>query len=273
MIRFRLSGLNGWHDCQRRVAFGSLKDHVSGLSDIERSTASHIGSAVGTASHAGAEYLLKAKKDDKIATVTDAEEYAVDEFLGELNNSEFCFDDQTCDRNEAIQQIRQITRIFEAYMLDKLNPLRIEERFNYIMGCVEFSGQIDLQTKDLCLWDLKTSKLLGSFFAQIGGYSIAINKSDIDTGESCNVIHIPRLKIKKAPYVHEVTYGTLDCEKVAKKYMAQIERLFSTFLDCENPNIFNANPSSTLCSNKYCPIFGTEFCSVSRMNPKINKVL
>ena len=140
MVRFRLSGLNSWHDCQRRVSAKCFENEISGLKETLKPTLNHIGSAVGTACHTGAETLLRAKLNGDTITVSQAEEIAINDFENIISDGEYCLDDATRDLNEARKQVAQITRIYNAYILPHQQPLRLEERFNFVRGDVEFSG-------------------------------------------------------------------------------------------------------------------------------------
>lgn len=265
---FRLSGLNSWHDCQRRVAAKCYRDQIPGLDAVLRPESNHIGSSVGTACHAGVESLLRAKMQGLSKPASLAIDGAVAELEKLLNESPAEMDDATGNRNDAIRQVASIVDIFAENVLPKFSPVRIEERFEFSRGDLTFSGQIDWQDNKFNICDLKTSKHLGVYFPQIGGYNINLGENKIPTGEYSFVVHIPRLKVKHDPYSKILRYNTVDCEKVARKYMNQIEQKFAAFDDSQNPEIFSANPASTLCNEKYCPAFGTEFCNISRIKPE-----
>lgn len=268
-VRFRLSGLNSWHDCQRRVAAGSFVEKIVGLEDVLQKENNQIGSSVGTACHAGVESLLLSKLEGLTPNVRHAQEFAIETLKEQLQDSEIAMDNETSNINEAIQQVAQITKIYEKYVLPFRDPKIIEDRFNFIAGRVEFSGQLDLQLQNGDISDLKTSKKLGIYFPQLGGYSIAMKRNGKEVGEHVEIVHIPRLKLKKDPYARVVKYNTSASERVALSYMMQIQDTYERFLDDNNPDIFKANPSSTICSDKYCRAYGTDFCCISKNKPKI----
>jgi hypothetical protein len=55
-----------------------------------------------------------------------------------------------------------------------------------------------------------------------------------------------------------------QCENVAMSLIRKLERDYKEFLETGDPNTFLANPASMLCSEKYCPAWGTGFCQFGR---------
>ncbi len=141
------------------------------------------------------------------------------------------------------------------------------------VGEIIFTGQIDMQTKDFIIDDLKTSKKESFWAPQLGGYAVLLetNKKLVNSNV-CRVTHVPRVKKHKNPIAAQIIYDTQDCKKIGKRYIHEISQKYTHFLENENPEIFLANPASYLCSEKYCQAHGTEFCSVScaKSSKKIN---
>ncbi len=267
MIRVRLSNLNSWSDCERRVASNIFDGEIIGLKDEFNFVPNNVGALVGTACHHGVEQLLRAKKDFK--ECYEAKEMAIEEFNKEVAESELLMDSETTNKNDAIMQIISIVDKYETNILPSVEPKLIEDRFNFEIKGVEYTGQIDMLTQSGVLSDLKTSKKLSNYTPQIGAYNFLLKKNGFDVAEKSEIVHIPRLKTNRPQDYNRVILDAVACENLAKQYIVEITNKVNKFLKDNNPMIFKANPCSNICSNKYCKCYNTEFCPETKIKNSV----
>jgi hypothetical protein len=64
----------------------------------------------------------------------------------------------------------------------------------------------------------------------------------------------------KQPDVLSVEYDLETCEQQTEATIARIDLDLKAFTESGDRDAFLANPSSTLCSDRFCPAAGTNFC-------------
>jgi hypothetical protein len=135
---------------------------------------------------------------------------------------------------------------------------------------VILSGQSDVVAREPhAIRDLKTgTRGPGTFAAQIGGYALLARTHDIDIAVG-RVDYIRRVATTAPQPLPESRAIEVErAETAAASILRHIIGDLDTFRrgDPErrflpgDPWAFQANPSSMLCSPKYCSAYGTEFC-------------
>jgi hypothetical protein len=136
------------------------------------------------------------------------------------------------------------------------------------------SGQADLLAEEPDdLDDLKTGTRKRNHNPQLGTYSLIIRANGYRV-KRARVTFIPRVHITSRTKVQaqppaEVTYHDIGkVETAAVNVLKHIDMALTTFREGDpergvmpgDPWAFSANPSSMLCSPKYCAAWGTDFC-------------
>jgi len=271
----RASSLSTYADCPRRAAARIFEADVRAAGYDIRTLGTGIGATVGTAVHAASAEVLrhKMKTGGDLPSVTDTEEVAVEALRVEIDKSEAGveFDTRvTPNLNDGQIQVARMARVFRSSVAPGINPLTIEERLEAVVSpSVVVSGQSDILARTpTALHDLKTGIHLGYHGPQVGAYSL-LQRSHGLTVQSAMIDYISRVAVKEPqPDVQVVVYDLAACETAAVAVLAHIEADIRTFREGDaklrtqsgDPWAFPANPSSKLCSAKWCPAHGTNFC-------------
>lgn len=268
----RASSLPGYTDCPRRWATRALSSTIRGFGYTLNQTPISIAASVGTGVHGGAAHLLNAKMNGREAKTKDAEDVAVEEFRTALTEAEkVSTDDVTPNVNAAERQIARMVVSYAVEVLPVVSPLAVEGRLHADAGGgLILSGQSDLlcRTPDDAIEDIKTGKKRGNYRPQYGSYSLLTR-----THGGC-VLTVRERFIQRAPLtkpqpsIMTTVFDVAACETAARRILDHIADDVAVFL-CGAPEIgiragdawaFSANPSSMLCSPKWCPAFGSNFC-------------
>jgi hypothetical protein len=156
-------------------------------------------------------------------------------------------------------------------------PLTVEARLEAVVPWaprILLSGQSDVVALDpdgLC--DTKAGSKLGNYGPQIGGYSL-LNKAAGNAVRIAQIhfvqrVHISsRTKIQTQPRVVSRRRDVALDETAAASILSHIDRGIQLFREGDpergfvpgDPWAFPANPSSMLCSEKYCSACRTSWC-------------
>jgi hypothetical protein len=270
-IVIRPSALTGWLDCSRRAATALFWKEIRAAGFTLRSMPRNVGAAVGTSVHKGAWLTLDTKlRTGEIGADKDATEIAVETFRAEVADG-VMWDELTNSHNTAAKQIERMTRVYRVQVAPKISPIKIEERLEATIGEVVISGQKDCLCREPAdLRDLKTGKRASSHAAQLGAYSL-LERSHGGEVTGLKEDYIRRGGLKQPqPDVETLAYDPGVCEHLAMETIDDIrgsviefrERLKTGRLPPENA--FRPNPNSVLCSDKWCPAWGTKFCGAHR---------
>jgi hypothetical protein len=223
-----------------------------------------IGATLGTGAHAGAQFIMDTKIDsDTIPPVSQSIDASIEQFREEIQDG-VQFDDSTPNLNEAEKQISRIVSIYSNEVAPRLQPKFTEKkRAAKVADLYQLEGRLDLETVDLCLRDLKTGARTPVCEAQFGGYSLLKKTEDGVSFQTAVMDHIPR-KTRGAPWIQHV-YDPIKCEKIASEMIQHITGNIDDFLATGNEWAFMANPMSMMCSDRYCPAWGTNFCTMGRV--------
>lgn len=267
-LRIRASSLAEYQDCPRRWAAKSLWREIEAAGFTLRWLPLGIGAAVGTGVHAGAAYLLnELRVTGEIGDgrrVKDGQECAVVEFRGSIRDG---YEPDTITRNDK-EGVTTVTNMVDAYApsIDpECKPVLIEHRLTIKTPAgAELTGKADLMVADGTIADLKTGKSKPRAAPQLGAYSLMARAH----GHNVSKVAVdwqPRAKPDKdqvAPRRMASVQGVAEREALAITDHAT--RDATAFLNTNDPTNFIPRPQSFLCSAKYCPAWGTNWCNAWR---------
>lgn len=258
------SSLTDYADCARRSAARILWRDIREAGYDIRTPGNVIGATVGTAVHAGAQFTLETKiLTGSLSTTRDAQDHAMAHLQDGMQDG-VLWDDTTPNRSAAEKQTLRMVDIYSRTVAPQITPVQVEYAVQQpIKAGYTLVGTIDLLT-DSALRDLKTGAER-MHLPQIGAYHYMLRKNghSVDT---LGVDYIPRVAANKSqPPAQYTEYDPAIAEQAAasaiRRFIADHQE-FERRLTAGQPLefAFMANPSSMLCSPKYCPAFGTSFC-------------
>ena len=270
----RPSSLTTQIDCGRRWAAVHLAPLVmqAGYTLGERRPL-HVGAAVGSGVHAAASYTLEAKRrTGELGNEAEAVDRAEAEFM-ERGQHGLVWDATTDQLPTAQQQLRRMTRSYRRHLAWQLQPMIIEQRFECDVGDGwVLSGQTDSLNgdPDRDVHDLKTGTHQRANGVQYACYHIIL---DAHGYRPARIVEdfLRRVKLKTEQPPPESTAIPLapaiadawDAIDDIKRATAEFERRIVS--GGRPPHAaFRANPQSQLCSPRFCPAFGTDFCKSHR---------
>jgi len=257
----RPSSLSSYIDCGRRAATKLFWREIADAGFVLRQLSAGIGAATGTATYAAMAFMLKEKMlTGDLGNETEPDQRAM-ESLKEQIAPGVTFDTTSPDLNTAQRQVLRQAKSYRLYIAPKLNPVAVEQRYEAETNGMMLSGQPDVAADGV--HDLKTGKLRANH-PQYGCYSLLLRTHGIETPRIIEDF-VPRISINKPqPEPQQIVYDVAQCETVAMSLIKKLERDYREFLETSDPNAFMANPSSMLCSEKYCPAHSTSFCPFGR---------
>jgi hypothetical protein len=272
MIVIRCSSLSLYCDCPRRTAARLFRAEIEDAGFKLRRPPRGIGALIGTAVHKAAAEMLKEKAVTGILPSANvATDVARDSLVAELADGEIAYDTTTPTRSLAVVQGAAMTRAYHRAVAPQVRPIIVEERLEAeIAPGLVLSGQPDVVAREPgAVRDLKTGARRPVGHApQLGGYSLLSRSHglDIETASIDFVQRVPPSKPQPDPVSKPVAVA--QAETAATNIIRHMEGDLATFRAGDpvrrilpgDPWAFQANPSSILCSPKYCSAFGTEFC-------------
>lgn len=271
-IIIRPSSLTAYLDCSRRAIAGLFPGAIKDAGFDLRDTGRNIGACIGTSVHKAAWYTLdqKIRTGGSIGTDEDAIDAGVTTFREEIEDG-VRWDESARNANEGDQHIIRMTKMYRHRLVKEINPLSIEERLEASFEGVIISGQKDVLTREPNdLRDLKTGKAKTSHAAQLGAYSL-IERSHGREVMGVKEDFLQRVSLRRPqPEPVTLTYDIGTAENLALEVIEQIQSDVAEFQERLSTgrrppeNAFRPNPSSMLCSDKYCPAWGTNFCRAHR---------
>lgn len=269
LIELRVSGLPGAVNCWRQWAADSgastkgmlgIRDLVKakGFSPRDRKSGQHVGNGVGTSLHHGFNEMW--------TTGADPTEKSLGKW-SELLKEGIEFDPRSTPNDDVART--QIQRMAQAYLpiAQKLKPIkteftltrRIDDQKPYIV-----TGHPDLLNEDGRIIDMKFGKNSSSYEAQLGGYSLISRAEGMDV-TGVEVHHTPRSARTKPQVPTEIIkYGHRVAEVAATRIIEEAVSRVEKFQETGDPWAFTPNNNSTLCSKKWCPAWGTDFCDMGK---------
>ncbi|MDE1990470.1 MAG: hypothetical protein KGI82_08375, partial [Betaproteobacteria bacterium] len=168
-------------------------------------------------------------------------------------------------------QIVRMVDTFQRAVAPEIEPVIVEERMEADTGFgLVLTGQSDVLAREPGrLLDLKTGKRQSTHAPQIGAYSL-LSKSHGLTVNEAAVKFIQRVPISKSqPEPVTTPYELAQAENAAVNVLRHIHGDLKVFREGDAATgilpgdawAFPANPSSMLCSAKWCSAWGTQFCT------------
>lgn len=270
LVPVRASALSGYADCPRRSAARLFKAEIEAAGYDLRETARNIGASIGTAVHAGAALTLREKMTGAPTPLSAATDCAVEEYRA-IAEVGMLFDRETPTGNAAESQIVRMVDTFQRAVAPEIEPVIVEERMEADTGFgLVLTGQSDVLAREPGrLIDLKTGKRQAMHAPQIGAYSLLSKSHGLLVNEAA-VKFIQRVPVSK-PQPEPVTtpYALAQAENAAVNVLRHIHSDLTVFREGDPATgilpgdawAFAANPSSMLCSAKWCSAHGTPFCT------------
>jgi hypothetical protein len=271
----RPSSLTTYSDCPRRWAARHLRQEAEAAGyTVARTLAMSAGAAVGSGVHAAAAYTLGQKIQTGGASIgsdTEAEEAGIVEIRERVEREGFDRDQATPDLNTAEKQIRRMSRAYRRSDAVAETPLQSEERLEAaVADGVVLSGQVDalmVGDPDQTVRDLKTGVSRRANGAQYGAYAL-IWRAHGHRPQALIEDYLRRVPIaheQPLPTAHRIDVQTAMLE--AWETIGAIARAVAEFRrraadpNGRPPNMaFRANAASSLCSARWCPAHGSDFC-------------
>lgn len=277
-MNIRASMLPGYSDCTRRAAAKQFKRKFQKLGYEFRELPPSVGSSVGTAVHASTAALNLALWRGETPNVSQAVEMAMVGLTEELSTG-CIWDDTTPNMNVAQLQVQRMTAVYTPKMpltLPNGEPaVEIGGEAGLTADCGDgwiLTGHPDLIDADRLLEDTKTGAVPRPYQGQLGGYSLLVRSNQICELAGVGMRYIPRMGKTKfqAPPIF-TGYSVAMCERNAMGTINRIKSdmlLFDLSVTGSRPLgdlelAFPCNQSSMMCSDKYCPSRGTDFCELT----------
>lgn len=252
--------LPAYGDCARRTAARQWPRLLAVKGYELRRLLPTVAAPIGTAVHHAAAMILRTAGYGEANIVEPAVQAAIDGFNGEIApGAEW----DTTSPNIGVAH-QQITRMVQSLLplLRTMRPTIIETQMRATISAGwELTGHPDvIETAGLTDW--KTGAVMRPPHAQLGAYGLLAesNGHPIDTMRQ---VYVPRVAAKKpqpAPTIQ--AYDADDCERAAEAAVEQIIHDVERFDRTGDPFSFSANPMSMMCTPKYCPCWGTSFCTL-----------
>ena len=271
----RPSSLQTFAGCQRRWAATAMPDLLRETGyDLRKNLPKHIGAAIGTGVHAAVAYTLERKRESGDLGGSDEAEGRAEAALVEGLQEGAIWDDATPSLNTAKTQAQRMVRSYRRHIAPFVQPLLVEERLVADVGDGwHLSGQADTLAggEGNRVRDLKTQRALSNHSLQMGGYGVILQAHGLDVSGAV-IDFIPRVRVsaeQPPPESHEIplryavaeAWDTIDAVKAA---VAEFQRRAADPSGRDPAGAFRANPTSSLCGEKWCPAFGTDFCRITR---------
>ena len=258
----RCSSLSHYTDCPRRAAAKMFFDEISkeygfDLTPVNTSA----GAAVGTAMHKALEaaLVLRAKGEpyaEEMKRIADAS-------MLETSREGIVWDDTTFDKSiGAMQAVRQAHSILDVF--PDLDEIAIEGEFTADLGDdFILSGHIDIRGREgkvHTIQDFKSGIVKRVNIPQYGGYSLLVRTSGqkVDLLREIYAKRVGKTKPQPAPVIQE--YEPAMAENFAYAIIRRIKADLMEFRRTGKPWVWLPNPNSMMCSQHYCPAYGTKFC-------------
>jgi RecB family exonuclease len=269
----RPSSLTTYADCPRRWAAKHMADEVraAGYALTRPPLPTHVGAAVGTAVHTAVSVSLKPRIEgsEALAPRDVAEDAAIEALRGETEHG-VAWDEATPDMNTAEKQVVRMSRAWRASPAADVVPLAVETRLEVVItDGIHLSGQADTVTRspDMAIRDLKTGTRRRANGLQYGAYAM------VWRGHGIPVTRLVEDYLRRAPLREEqlppveIEVGLRTAMNDAWETLQAIARDVREFRnragdpDGRPPNgAFRPNPGSSLCGERFCPAWGTDFC-------------
>lgn len=265
----RASALSNHTDCARRSAAKLFAAEIRAAGYELREIPRNIGASIGTSVHGGGALILREKMQGHITPLSAATDCAIEEYRA-IAEEGMMFDKESPTSNAAETQIVRMVDVFQREVAPGIDPVSVEEALEAETGFgIVLTGQKDVLARDPNeLIDLKTGKRQAMHAPQIGAYSL-LSKSNGLPVDKASVKFIQRVAVSKPqPSTVTTPYNLAQAENAALNVLRHIAGDLKVFREGDEATgimagdawAFAANPSSMLCSAKWCPAHSTPFC-------------
>ena len=224
-----------------------------------REIASSVGASVGTATHTAVASCMTTKMNTgELGNQTEDEQRGVASLEEQIGYG-VSWDPTTPNLSTGQKQVIRQYRAYRSTVADRVRPTAIEYRLESRTkrGNV-LSGQPDMVAGGVR--DLKTGVVQRVGLAQLGSYSLLVRAAGAEV-DSLIEDYVQRVAVdKEQPVPVEISYPVRLAERVASHIIADVEEKYQRFVDTGDNLVFQANPASVLCSDRWCPCFGSTFC-------------
>lgn len=268
----RPSSLTTFADCARRWAAQHLRlEIVDAGYDLRHATATHIGAHVGTGVHETANVTLATKAaQGTLGNEADVIEQGLVRMRERISQEGAQWDEATDSLNTAEKQLRRMAKVYRRDVAPHINPVLVEERLEAeIADGFILSGQMDAVAGDPhnVLRDLKTGTRQRANALQYGAYALLLD------AHGYSPVAIYEDYIKRVPIKHEqppaaakpiekatAAAHAIECIEDLTKATNEFDRRIADANGRAPEMAFRANPASSLCSDRFCPAWGTRWC-------------
>lgn len=220
-----------------------------------RTLTAGVAPVIGTAVHKGAQINLTG------GSIENAIEIAVARFRELIGNGVEYDGPSGCTPNSRVaeRQIAAMVRVHAVQLVPRIQAERIEfELRGRLSGDYEMIAHPDVYGSGV-LRDLKTGQRRWPASAQLGAAVILARANGLEVREIA-IDYIPRCPDGKQDSARTIVYDVKAACAHAKGVIRQMMRTIDEFRASGDPETLPANPMSALCSEKYCPARGTNFC-------------
>jgi len=240
--------------------------------DLPRRRISVLAS-VGTGTHAATTYQLNdIIRTGNLGSLDDSIAVGLQAFRDDIVEG-VQYDDSISNANEAERQIGRLARLYYVVAAPRIRPRRTEYALKATMGNAIISGRPDVVTVTgpfTCgVRDTKTGRRMRNHHAQLGAYSLLVKTDESAMGsgilpDALGVDFLKRGSASTAPEYKAKIYPVGECEKLAWATMKSICFTMERFTKSGNPDEWQMNPNSILCSEKWCPAYASTWCFIGR---------
>jgi hypothetical protein len=159
--------------------------------------------------------------------------------------------------------VRQVA-LYRRQVAPRIVPVTVEERLEAeVTPGVVLSGQVDT-TVEGGVRDLKTGVRRRANGFQYGAYAL-LQRSHGRRVETIIEDFLPRVRIgAEQPPAQEHAYDVAEAERATTAIIRRMADDHARFVETGDPYAFLPNPNSVLCSDRWCPAWGTGFCRAHR---------
>lgn len=259
----RASSLSQYADCPRRWAGRHLAPELAMASVTVRRLDSSAGAVVGSGVHEGNAYLLTERMTTgELGNQSEAEDRSVEELRRRISEEGVIWDQTSPTLDVAKEQVVRMVRAYRRDVLQNLTPISVEERLESKIdkeGQFILSGQSDVLEGEI-LGDHKTGAARRPNAPQYGSYTL-LRRAKGQPVNGIREFYGKRVSVKKPqPAVETHEYDPEAAERAAWMVLRRLVADIRAFREAGNIDVFIPNPSSALCSDRYCPLHGTNGC-------------
>lgn len=224
-----------------------------------REIPSSIGASVGTGTHTAISSCMTTKMHTgELGNQTEDEQRGVASIEEQVGYG-VLWDDTTPNISTGQRQVVKQYRAYRSTVAGRVQPKEIEKRIE----CPTKRGNILSGQPDLVddgIRDVKTGVVHRVSLAQLGAYSLLTRAAGHGVARLVED-YIQRVDIaKEQPAPVEFNYDVELAESVAANVINDVEEKYARFAETGDNLVFRANPSSVLCSSRWCACFGSTFC-------------